>query len=116
MLYHKIYMNMYVDKKYYQNTYKGDVIPEDKFEEKIKEASMHIDTLTYNRIVRKKFDNLTEFQQSIIREVVCKLADFEYENADILKTPLSSYAINGIPKDYYCLLAQTGLTCRNVRY
>ena len=127
-------MNMYVDKKYYQNTYKGDVIPEDKFEEKIKEASMHIDTLTYNRIVRKKFDNLTEFQQSIIREVVCKLADFEYENADILKTPLSSYAINGvsmsfgkswnvqiqnggaIPTDYYCLLAQTGLTCRNVRY
>ena len=29
-------MNMYVDKKYYQDTYKGDVIPEDKFEEKIK--------------------------------------------------------------------------------
>lgn len=127
-------MSVYLDKDYYLNNYKGKAIPADEIEEKIKEASMHIDTLTYNRIVGRKFENLTKFQQDIIRQVVCKLADFEYENADVLKTPLSSYSINGvsmsfgeswnvqiqngvaIPKDYYCLLAQTGLTCRNVRY
>ena len=40
---------------------------------------VHIDTLTYNRIVGRDFENLTKFQQDIIKEVVCKLADFEYE-------------------------------------
>lgn len=127
-------MNIYVDKDYYLNTYKGSIIPENEIEKSLKQASMHTDTLTYNRIVGKTFEKLTKFQQDIIQEVVCRLADFEYENADILQTPLSSYSINGvsmsfgqnwnvqiqngiaIPKDYYCLLAQTGLTCRNVRF
>lgn len=126
-------MSNYADITYYQNTYKGTTIPKEEIEKKLKEASMHIDTLTYNRIVGRKFENLTKFQQDIIQEVVCKLADFEYENEDLLKTMLSSYAINGvsmsfgdnwnvqiqngvaIPKDYYCLLGQTGLTCRNLR-
>lgn len=126
-------MSIYVDKNYYLNTYKG-TIPEAEVEKKLEEASMHIDTLTYNRIVARKFEKLTKFQQNIIQKVVCKLADFEYENADVLQTTLSSYSINGvsmnfekswnvqiqngvaIPKDYYCLLAQTGLTCKNLRY
>ncbi|MBQ9657652.1 MAG: hypothetical protein IJV31_02660 [Clostridia bacterium] len=127
-------MSNYVDKDYYLNTYKGTAIPESEIEKRLKEASLHIDTLTYNRIVGRGFDNLTKFQQDIIQEVVCKLADFEYENEDLIKTVLSSYSINGvamsfssgwnveiqngvaISKDDYCLLRQTGLTCRNVRY
>lgn len=127
-------MSIYVDKNYYLNTYKGTAVPEDEIEKSLKTASMHIDSLTYNRIVGRGFENLTEFQQNIIKEVVCKLADFEYENADLIKSVLSSYSINGvsmsfgtgwnvkiqngvaIPTDYYCLLGQTGLTCRNVRY
>ena len=36
-------MSHYVDKDYYQNTYKGSIIPKDKIEEKLAEASMHID-------------------------------------------------------------------------
>ena len=126
-------MSNYANITYYQDAYKGTVIPEDKIEEKLKEASMHIDTLTYNRIVGRGFENLTKFQQDIVKEVICKLADFEYENEDLLKSALSSYTINGvsinfgttwnvqiqngvaIPKDYYCLLSQTGLTCRNMR-
>lgn len=126
-------MSCYADITYYESTYEGTIIPDDEIEKKITEASMHIDTLTYNRIVGRGFENLTKFQQSIIQEVVCKLADFEYENEDLLKSMLSSYAINGvsmsfgenwnvqiqngvaIPKDYYCLLGQTGLTCRNLR-
>ncbi len=127
-------MSNYVDITYYLKDYKGKTIPKDEIEEKIKEASIHIDTLTYNRIVGRKFENLTKFQQDIIKEVVCKLADFEYENEDLIKTTLTSYSINGvsmgfgqswnvevqngvaIPKDYYCLLEQTGLTCRCMRY
>lgn len=127
-------MSNYVDKDYYLNTYKSTVIPESEIEKRLKEASSHIDALTYNRIVGRGFNNLTKFQQDIIQKVVCKLADFEYENEDLIKTVLSSYSINGvtmnfssgwnveiqngvaISKDDYCLLRQTGLTCRNVRY
>lgn len=127
-------MSKYADITYYQDTYKGNIIPKEKVEESLKTASMHIDSLTYNRIIGRTFEKLTNFQKNIIKEVVCKLADFEYENEDILKSPLNSYAINGvsmnfsaswnvqiqngiaIPKDYFCLLQQTGLTCRNVRY
>lgn len=126
-------MSNYADITYYEKTYEGTKIPDEEIEKRLIEASMHIDTLTYNRIVRKGFENLTKFQQSIIREAVCKLADFEYENEDVIKTIISSYSINGvsmsfggnwniqiqkgvaIPKDYYCLLEQTGLTCRNLR-
>lgn len=127
-------MTSYINKEYYLNTYKGKVIPEDEIEEKLIEASLHIDTLTYNRIVAKGFENLTKFQQDIVSRVICKLADFEYENEDLIKTVLSSYAINGvsmgfggdnwnievqngiaIQKSDYYLLSQTGLTCRNLR-
>lgn len=123
----------YADKIYYENTYNGKIIPADKIEEKLKEASEHIDTLTYNRIVARKFENLTKFQQDIVQRVVCKLADFEYENEDLLKSIITNYSINGVSMDFganwkikihngiaipaedYSLLAQTGLTCRNLR-
>ena len=127
-------MSNYVDVTYYQDTYKGTTIPSDEIEKRLNEASSHVDSLTFNRIVGRGFDNLTQFQQDIVKKVVCKLADFEYENEDLIKTVLSSYSINGvamsfgsgwnveiqngiaISKDDYCLLRQTGLTCRNVRY
>lgn len=128
-------MSSYVDSTYYLETYNGTTISdEDEIEERLETASMHIDTLTYNRIVGRGFSNLTEFQQNIISKVVCMLADFEYENEDLINSVLSSYSINGvsltfddswnveiqngiaIPKSIYALLTQTGLTCKNLRY
>lgn len=100
----------------------------------LREASRHIDTLTYNRIVAEGFDNLTEFQQTIIIEVCCRQALFETENADLISSVLSSYSINGVSmqfggdgsnvyaengvvmlKSSYGLLKQTGLCCRVLR-
>lgn len=120
----------YADKEYYKVTYGGGAVPEDALEKALRQASRHIDSLTYNRIVAKGFRNLTGFQQEAIREVVCLQADFEHENADEIDTVLSSYSINGVSaqfgsswnvftekgiamkRDVYALLSQTGLCCR----
>lgn len=124
----------YVDINYYKNEFKGTEIKEEDIEKCLKSASQDIDTLTYNRIVEKGFDNLTEFQQNIIKDVICQLADFKYTNSDLLESILNSYSINGvnmsfekswnikiikgiaIPKNLYSFLEQTGLTCRSFRW
>lgn len=124
----------YASIEYYQDEHLGTAITdEDALERALKQASRHIDTLTFNRINAVGFDNLTDFQKEIIREVVCRQADFEVENADELASVLSSYSINGVSasfgaswnvvtqqgvamkRDVYALLAQTGLTCRLAR-
>lgn len=126
----------YVTTEYYRQTYGGSVF-QDTTDEKLamhlRQASRHIDTLTYNRIVGRGISNLTEFQQEIIREVVCLQAEFECENEDEINTILSSYSINGVSaqfgsswniftdkgvamkRDVYALLCQTGLCCRLAR-
>ena len=125
----------YVDKKYYINAYGVKTIPtDDDVDKYLEKASREIDTMTFNRIVGIGFDNLTEFQQEIVQKVNCQLADFEYENQDLLNSVLSSYSINNvkmdfatnetiskingviIPNDIYRLLEQTGLTCLNMRW
>ena len=123
----------YATPEYYTDTYGGTLILENDIERALQIASRHIDSLTYNRIVGRGFSNLTEFQQEIIREVVCHQAEFEYENADEINTVLSSYSINGVSasfgsswnvftdkgvamkRDLYALLCQTGLCCRLAR-
>lgn len=105
-------------------------IPAEELPKLLRAASRQIDTLTFNRIIAKGFDKLTEFQQEIIKEVVCKQANFNYDNASALDSILDSYAINGvsmrfgtgfnvellegvpIQKTTYSLLEQTGLCWR----
>lgn len=123
----------YVTREYYLEVYQGSALPGEEIDRRLRQASRHIDSLTYNRIVGWGFSNLTPFQQEIIREVVCQQADFEYENADLIDTVLSGYSLNGasvqfgsswnvytdkgvaMKKDVYGLLAQTGLCCRLAR-
>ena len=100
----------YVTYEYYCDAYKGDLIPMDELDKALKQASRHVDSLTYNRIV-----------------------DFEWENADEINTILQGYSINGVSaqfgsswnvftdkgvamkRDVYALLSQTGLCCRLAR-
>lgn len=123
----------YVTPEYYMGTYKGSVVPEGERERALRQASRHIDSLTYNRIVGRGISSLSEFQQEVIQEVVCLQADFEYENADEINTILSNYSINGVSAqfgsswnvltdkgvamkhDVYALLSQTGLCSRLAR-
>ena len=123
---------MYADYEYYSETYGGKMSLEDA-EKALKTASRHIDTLTYNRIVGKGFENLTEFQQGIIKECACMMADFEHSNSEMINSLINSYSLNGVSvsfggeganyalvsgivvqRDTYSYLGQTGLTSRNL--
>ena len=104
-----------------------NAIPDSELEKRLREASRHIDSLTFNRIIGRGFDNLSMFQQDIITECVCDQADFEYENEDAIQSVLQSYSINGVSmafgeswnvkvengiairKETYAKLMQTGL-------
>lgn len=123
----------YATPGYYQGKYEGTLIEDDDLKKALVQASRHIDSLTYNRIVGRGFSSLTRFQQDIIQDVVCQQADFETENADEINSILSSYSINGVSaqfgsswniftdkgvamkRDLYALLCQTGLCCRLAR-
>ena len=119
----------YAEQAYYFGTYQGDVLSYDDAYKWLLQASRHIDSLTYNRIIDRGFSALTEFQQETIREVCCRQAVFEYQNKDIFDMILSGYSINGVSmqfgenwnvtiqkgipmrRDVYGQLCQTGLCC-----
>ena len=124
----------YVSPEYYRDTYQDGAFEDDaELARYLRQASRHIDSLTYNRIVGRGFSNLTAYQQDLIREVVCQQADFETENADEISTILQGYSINGVSmqfgnswnvftgkgvamkRDVYAMLCQTGLCCRLAR-
>ena len=124
---------MYADIEYYKTTYKGKLDDAD-VEQALQKASRHIDTLTYNRIVAIGFENLTEYQQEIIKECSCLMADWETENADYINSLLSSYSLNGasmtfngnsanafvtngiaVSREIYSHLQKSGLCCRVLR-
>lgn len=106
-------------------------IPAEKLEKLLHRASRQIDSLTYNRMIGLGFGNLTEFQQGIVKESCCLLADFLHDNADLLDSALSAYSINGVSmnfgggqmtvingipvrRDIYALLGQSGLCSLNL--
>ena len=120
-------LETYATALYYQQEYGGSQISGTDLARSLYNASRHIDTLTFNRIVAKTFKGLTSFQQGIVQHVCCVLADFEAENQDILQAAVSGYSINGvslnfgasgtlysqggviIPRALYGELTQTGL-------
>lgn len=110
-----------------------DSINVDMLDKYLIRASRDVDTLTFNRIVAKGFDNLTEFQKEIVKQVVCEQANFLYENSEAISSILDSYAINGVSMKFgsgfnvviegglpiqstvYSILKQTGLCWRGAR-
>jgi len=119
----------YVDFEYYANTFKGK-LDQDTVDKLLVEASDEIDKLTYGRIRRKGFDNLTEFQQDRVKKAVCYQAEFVNTYGDYLSSPLGGFSIGdvslsigqenqgpgGIIADKKTLsyLSQTGLTSRRL--
>lgn len=118
----KLYLN--------PDEYKGS-IPSEELESRLRKACRAVDGFTFNRIVKAGFENLTEFQHELIKEAVKLHADFIYDNAGLLESPLSSYSISGVSMSFdrskvvtvngimttsevYGLLMQTGLCYRGL--
>lgn len=125
---------MYIDAEFFYRAYPELDLPLKKVKSILENASQDIDTLTFNRIKKQGFNNLTLFQRKQITEVCCRHAFFLYENEDMLETYLSSYAINGVNMSFgnswnlmiengvaidrklYERLCSTGLCCRSFHY
>lgn len=119
----------YVDYEYYSNTFKGD-LDEGVAVKLIDEASVQVDRLTYGRIRHRGFNNLTEYQQELIKKAVCYQVDFISSYGEYLNMPVDGYSAGdisltfsqenqgagGVIADKKTLdyLAQTGLTSRRL--
>lgn len=122
----------YADYQFYTNTYGGSALTAQNAAVAFERASASVDALTYCRIARRGFEALTDFQKGIVQRVVCGLAEWQEENADMLNSPYQSYSINGvsanwgssqnikkvgdtlIPSRLYAELVKTGLCFRGV--
>ena len=119
----------YVDYEYYKEKFKGS-LDEDTATKLLEESSDQVDRLTYGRIRKKEFDNLTKYQQELIKKAVCCQVDFISNYGEYLSSPLSGFSIGdvslnfgkenqgpgGIIADKKTLdyLAQTGLSTRRL--
>lgn len=117
----------YVDNTYYQEVFGGEIL-QGNIDRKLERSNEQIDTLTYNRIVSKGFDNLTEFQRDKVKKAICIHAEFIEQYGSYIDIPLSSFSagsvsvsfnaqkVNGITttQEVLNLLKQTGLTCRRI--
>ena len=125
---------MYVDNDYYIANRKSSE-PDAEYTKDIRElldlAEMKVDEVTFNRIRRIGFDNLTEFQKERVRKAVCIQADYIQEyGGDYTDTEpqIESYSVldisvsvsgkqtaaerAGMATLAYKLLEQTGLMRR----
>ena len=124
----------YVDKAYYKDTYNGIILTEGNADRYLTIASRQVNTICRGRIEGMGFDSLSSFRKSSIQDVICRQAEFLYQNESMLETYLSSYAINGVsmqfgqawnlhveggiamPEELYQTLLRTGLCYRGFGY
>lgn len=88
-------MTLYVDKEYYLNTFKGNIIPDEDIEKYLELSQEKIDSITFNRIVAIGFNNLTKFQREKISKAICYQAEYIFQNGynDENNRDVSSYSV-----------------------
>lgn len=125
-------MTLYADKEYYSSIFNGKKITGEEIEKYLELSQEKIDTITFNRIVKIGFNNLTDFQKEKIQKAICYQAEYIYENGynDENQSDISSYSVLDISvsiKDNsnsktqaqeecmseiaYDLIRKTGLSC-----
>lgn len=129
-------MNQYATSEYYFTTFKGNVLQKENVDMYLQEATEKIDSITFNRIVRIGFDNLTPFQKEKVQKAVCYQAEYILNNGfnDEDKEDIASYSVLDISVNVkadnektqaekecmsekaYDLIFKTGLMTRGYRY
>lgn len=88
-------MTLYADEDYYLDNFEGILIDDDSIERYLKLAQEKIDSITYNRIEKVGFENLTEFQKEKVKDAICYQAEYifknGYNNED--NSDISSYGV-----------------------
>lgn len=85
----------YADMNYYFGTYRGNTIDAANLDRQLQKASREVNALCFGRI-GQTIDDLSDYEKEIIQGVVCEIADFNYENADALKSINGSYSIGDV--------------------
>ena len=122
-------MTLYIDANYYTDQYNGTILTGDDIEKYLELAQEKVDSITFNRIVKIGFNNLTEFQQENIAKAICIQAEYISEHGtDDDWSRISSYNVldisvsvdsNSVSKAQklnmsdraYSLVHKTGLDC-----
>lgn len=120
-------MTLYADDNYYLDTFEGTMIPDDDVKKYLELAQEKIDSITFNRIVKIGFDNLTDFQKEKIQKAICYQAEYIFENGTETSN-IASYSVldinvsvgnkntpaslNHMSEIAYELVHKTGLDCR----
>lgn len=109
--------------------YGDGLVPAEQLDRALDRASDQVDCLTYNRIRKIGYDQLTPFQQNNIKKSVCQQADFIFQYGDFLVFPLGGYSAGSVSVSFKAvqggggvqttetvinLLASTGLTSRRI--
>lgn len=123
-------MSKYVDIDYYIEN-DGTITDTSIIDKYLTKAEGIVDNLTFQRINQVGFLNCSVWEQGIIKECVCEIANFQYINKDMLNSIIQSYSINGvsmtfsandnykvingysIPNSTYNKLSQTRFTCQS---
>lgn len=114
---------MYVTPEEYLKEH--NLISQEELERTLSKAEREIDHLCFGRIKGKGFDNLTPYQQNLIKEAVCLQAEYDKQYGYMLNMPMKSYKVgstnvdladirfNGISstQEIINLLEDTGLRC-----
>lgn len=83
---------MYATPEYYTADYGGTLISQEELGKALVKAEREIDHLCFGRIKGKGFDNLTPYQQSLIKEAVCLQADYTEQYGAYINSPLKGYS------------------------
>lgn len=120
---------MYLSYEQYKEHYPDTTITENQFTALENRAENDINGLTFNRITA--IENLTRFQQKLVRQAVAMQITFISDNSELIDSPLSSYSISGVSMSFdkskimacdgvtttrqiYNYLVQTGLCYRGI--
>lgn len=111
---------MYADLNFYKTVYVGTITDDTVINRLLRKTAFFIDTLTYNRIEKIGFENCSNYEKEIIKEVNCQLVDFYFENEKDLKTIINSYSLNGVSitygEDNNNIITINGITLLNSTY